>query len=384
MSNKLTIVFGFRERELVRVKRCLDSLQKQSYKDFKVTFVDYGSQKNLGSNVQSLIRSYSFCRYISNETQGLPWNRSHALNTGIRLSESEFTMTSDIDLIFSENFIEEVVKQLDGSVELHANAYALPKGFKNWEKLGKNKKIKFPKRNLSALGLVQVVKTNTLKEIRGFDEYYRIWGAEDEDLSNRLREKGLTIKWIDLERVPIYHQWHPSSSLRTKERIPNGWQKNLVFYLNKNKKEITRNLSHDWGKVFSSHSRKVFSLNHLSSIKENLVLDGLPVMQSVNSIYKEFYSLKSGECLKVTFTDSKLPDLQSSILNKFIRFFNRVSNRVNWPILLVNDISYFGNYDTTYDFRDMILYFILNNEDNIEDYFINCEQKECSLLLLKK
>ena len=43
--DELAIVFGYRNREPIRVKRCLESLSKQTDSDFRVVFVDYGSAK---------------------------------------------------------------------------------------------------------------------------------------------------------------------------------------------------------------------------------------------------------------------------------------------------------------------------------------------------
>ncbi len=40
----ITILYPYRDRELSRLKRSLDSLSKQSQPDFKVLLVDYGSE----------------------------------------------------------------------------------------------------------------------------------------------------------------------------------------------------------------------------------------------------------------------------------------------------------------------------------------------------
>jgi glycosyltransferase involved in cell wall biosynthesis len=40
----VTIVYAFRNRDVLRVKASLDSLQQQTHSDFKVVFVDYGSE----------------------------------------------------------------------------------------------------------------------------------------------------------------------------------------------------------------------------------------------------------------------------------------------------------------------------------------------------
>jgi len=53
---------------------------------------------------------------------------------------------------------------------------------------------------------------NVIHEIRGFDEVYdRAWGADDNDMVDRLIEYGL--EWYNLskeENIVTLHQWHPS------------------------------------------------------------------------------------------------------------------------------------------------------------------------------
>ena len=369
--HKLSIVFGYREREIIRVKRCLDSLATQTNNNFKVIFVDYGSDMKTADKVRGLVMSYSFCQYMYNDTRGWVWNRSHALNTGIVISDANFTMTSDIDLVYSRNFIDDVLANVSLNTELHANAYALPKGFSDWDNLSTRNTKRFLSRNITALGMVQVTPTDTLKEIGAFDEHYRIWGAEDEDLNRRLKKKGLRTKWLDLKSTPVYHQWHPSSGVRTRKGIPKGWQKNLVTYMKKNETLVSRNLSHKWGKVLNEESRKTFRYLRTDCFNKRLILNDIPVLQSVNLIYKGFQNLSPGQAMLIEYKDLRLEDIKKSRLYKVINKFNEISNNWNWPVLLSSDIYYFGMYETTYDYRDMILYFILNNELEVSDYYID-------------
>lgn len=384
MGVKLTIVFGYRNREVERVKRCLDSLSVQSESNFNVVFVDYGSEFPKADQIKELVSSYSFCRYIYNDTRGMPWNRAHALNSGILMSEGKFTMTSDIDLIFSKHFIKEILANVNEHVELHANAFALPKKFKAWDSLPNRSKLNFSSRDLTALGLVQVVLTSALKEVRGFDEYYRIWGAEDEDLNQRLVKMGLVTKWLDLEYVPVFHQWHASSGFRTKKSIPNGWQKNLSHYLRSNIGTVKRNSEQKWGKIFTADSRKSFLYLRSKSFNKDLLFEGTPVFQAVHEIYQAFQMLNSGQSLQIVYSDDRLSELKKSSLYKLINKFNQLSNRYKWPLLLTNDLSYFGNYNTTYDFRDMIMYFLLNKGNDLEDYFMECNEMYFRLILIKE
>jgi GT2 family glycosyltransferase len=51
--------------------------------------------------------------------------------------------------------------------------------------------------------------------VGGFDESYRVWGAEDNDLVLRALWSGLDVRW--LPTTSVYHQWH--SRLGTAEQL---------------------------------------------------------------------------------------------------------------------------------------------------------------------
>jgi GT2 family glycosyltransferase len=51
------------------------------------------------------------------------------------------------------------------------------------------------------------------ERINGFDENFRAWGCEDDDLSYRVRAAGLRVASI-LGRTRTYHLWHPPASTK--------------------------------------------------------------------------------------------------------------------------------------------------------------------------
>ena len=96
-AEKITFIYCYRDRDLERVKLSLDSLANQTNKEFRVIFVDYGSDLKRAAEVEEIVDSYDFAEYCYNDTRGKVWNRSHALNTAIRLAETEFVFTSDVE-----------------------------------------------------------------------------------------------------------------------------------------------------------------------------------------------------------------------------------------------------------------------------------------------
>jgi len=94
-----SFIISFQNRDLIRVKKSLDSLQNQTIQNFEVIFVNYGSYENVTAELETLLLNYSFCKYIYTETRGLLWNKCVALNIGINNSTGENIIISDIDII---------------------------------------------------------------------------------------------------------------------------------------------------------------------------------------------------------------------------------------------------------------------------------------------
>lgn len=385
MNKKISIIFGFRNRELIRVERCLQSLQNQSLQNFIVIFIDYGSALKLAIDVKKLVEKYPFTQYIYSDTRGMFWNRSHALNTGIKLAATEYIMTSDIDLIFNPHFLETVSNYLDKTSEIHISAYVLAEKFKNWNNLFNNKKAIISKtRGTSALGLSQTVHKSFLEKIRGFDEFYRIWGVEDNDLNIRLKSLNIKTVWIPLNESPVYHQWHPTTGTRSKTNLPKGWERFLSRYM-ENNKFITKRNPTDWGTILNKNSRpslKAFFNNE--RINTTLNITRMHGLESLIEVHKFFDNLKPGEILSVNFTDTKYQDVTNSKLHKFINYINHWSNKLNLSILFQSDIRFFGTYQSIYEIRDTFAYFLILNKNDIVDYYMDLSKSEITLILTKK
>jgi GT2 family glycosyltransferase len=54
---------------------------------------------------------------------------------------------------------------------------------------------------------------NDFERLNGFDENFRAWGCEDDDLSYRARAAGLRVESI-LGRTRTYHLWHPPAATK--------------------------------------------------------------------------------------------------------------------------------------------------------------------------
>lgn len=251
----LTLVFGFRDRDPARIRRSLDSLARQSFSDFRVVFVDYGSDAATAVSIRSLVEGYEFCDYLYSDTRGLPWNRARALNTGARRAESEFVMTTDIDILFPPDFLATVIEEVSPAKVLYCYHHFLPKDFSDWDRFAGMQSSLRPA-GKTALGPCQVVATAVYHRLRGFDEYYRYWGIEDRDFHHRLTKAGLREVWVN-DRTAIYHQWHPPVDWETDGFMPDGLWPRMQTYFYRSRDRLVRN-TESWGRLLAPEDRPVF------------------------------------------------------------------------------------------------------------------------------
>lgn len=361
-DNLLTIVFGFRNREVLRVKRCLDSLKNQTYKNFEVIFIDYGSEPDVSGEASKLIQTFDFCTYVYSETRGWPWNRSRALNIGIRLAETQYVMTSDIDIIFDSEFISQNIELANENCALHAFCYFLPKGFKNWGEVSKLDHS-FKQSNTSALGLLLLSKNNHEK-IGAFDEFYQFWGLEDHDLEHRLNNYGIKTKWLDSSKSKLYHQWHPLNNNSIFSFLPFGYWEEVKLHFGKNFSSPKRSITKQWGKITFRAQRPALDLvertrapSLIFSEPSNGALANL-----VQEIAKSFYGLTAGEslCLENMF----IPPHSFTLY--IVNFFNRVARKLGIEYRLITRRD---------SLRDAFWLFHRNNSEDIGDYAATVDGK---------
>ncbi|MGB8704125.1 MAG: glycosyltransferase, partial [Gillisia sp.] len=209
----LSIIYPYRNRDLDRLKRSLDSLQDQTESKFEVFFVDYGSTPAVAKEVWEICGAYSFVDYRYFPTQFQPWNKSRALNAVIKNLKAKFCFVADVDMIFHPEFIKEAI-----SLQQNEKTVYFQVGFlsnkDDPDKITLEKFESYRKSTAEATGL-SMFPVKILKELRGFDEFYHFWGAEDTDMHVRIKNAGYEVEYYD-EQVLLLHQWH--TSYRTAEK----------------------------------------------------------------------------------------------------------------------------------------------------------------------
>ncbi|UJH92508.1 glycosyltransferase [Antarcticibacterium sp. 1MA-6-2] len=187
MSNVqfISIIYANRNRDVKRIKASINSLSSQQAQNFEVIFVDYGSEPTLVSQYQNLFTSYDFAQFFHLEVSHLLWNKSKALNYAIKKATFPNIFIADVDLIFHPNSLS-LLNNLSPSEKF----FLFRLGYLSAEeskKLSENHRFEDlkPQRVGSVNGMLLASK-EALSKVKGLDEFFHFYGAEDEDLFARL------------------------------------------------------------------------------------------------------------------------------------------------------------------------------------------------------
>lgn len=203
----ISVVMCVKDRENERIQRCVDSLKKlDAIKEIIV--VDYGSKENIN------VFDCKVTRYEENKI----FNKSHALNLGIRQTKQPFVMCVDCDIIFPFESLVSIQNALrTDRFIVNTNVRRIkisdiPNWGKSWEwneSIGVGGRL-----NSKANGGIQIFSKKWIEKVRGYDENLILLGGPDNDLYNRALRDNLQI--LDIN-YPIYHQEHDK---RKEEILP--------------------------------------------------------------------------------------------------------------------------------------------------------------------
>ncbi len=234
MTASITAIIPVRNRSGVRVENCLRSLRwQQTVNAFDIVVSDLGSTGPHRQSIAELAQRYN-ARLVYSPYDGL-WNRSLALNIGIRASNTDYVFCTDADMLFKPNFLESalaVQEELGGEAMVLCRCHDLPPYVpeKLWEvadypMLERGSHI----RKTSGVGACQVARKSFFEDTHGYDEKYVFWGSEDVDMTARAEQYGLQLTWMS-DRTSMLHQWH-----RTLKRdMP------LQYHINKLRFRLTK------------------------------------------------------------------------------------------------------------------------------------------------
>lgn len=242
----ITVLIGVRNRGDHRLANALRSLRAQTYPtdSIRITVLDYGSEPKGAARTEATCREHN-AEYLRIEDASV-WSRSRCLNVGIRRATTKFLMTSDVDIVLSPTYLADAVHELtvsplsvvcspmldlpEESVEVFLQAAEAgdPLPIQMW------KERSSPRLGWDFHPSIAVSYTAFFQLVRGYDEYFEVWGAEDDDLMRRFGYLGLRPRTLSTDSFYL-HQWHPKY-----EDIPDGEH---AVAIQRNRAHLKRNHS---------------------------------------------------------------------------------------------------------------------------------------------
>ena len=220
------------------LRRCLESLAAQREVDgkFEVIVVDDGSQDETADVVTKFRNDSGLpVKFSTHPHEG--YQLSRCRNAGIRASTAPYLLFTDGDCVFPPDHLRRHLDarrpgmvragdciRLDEATSNRVDAASIRSGEflqwvdpelrkslrrTHWKSLGYQlvRHVNRPK----LIGWNMAVWRDQLERINGFDEQFRGWGCEDDDLARRLRRSGARITTA-LGYTHGYHLWHPVHS----------------------------------------------------------------------------------------------------------------------------------------------------------------------------
>ena len=245
------------------LRKVLDSVEQQIYRNFTVTVLEDGDFKDMSNFLNN--SNYSFpILHLQQEDKGFRKNK--ILNAGLRLNKAELCIFIDGDCVLHPKFIYEYVKYHDGSSILFSKRTNLDD---KTSQLLLNSEIIVPSKltmiknkstrvedsfylpfkpvsktlNPRIIGCNMAIPFSTLQAINGFDEDYEMTGyGEDCDIEWRLQKKGFSFLHMKYHAIQ-FHLNHDRPEREDQTAISRAMfnlkkEKGITFCLNGMKRNI--------------------------------------------------------------------------------------------------------------------------------------------------
>lgn len=193
--------FGF---YLANLDTCMRSINYQDLNGIELEkiVIDFGSIDKYSKKIKILCKNHKFT-YV--KKQATHWNRSCAINVGVKNSTGEYVLPLDADIVIPKTYVKNNVEACvhnDKVFTINEVVDALPTSkrtsiFENWNTEGFKKRV-------GGHGNI-CISRQALTTIGGYDENYHYWGAEDNDLVLRLRYGGYTHIFMQDNPIHLYH-----------------------------------------------------------------------------------------------------------------------------------------------------------------------------------
>ena len=216
----ISVITMIYNRDGDRLRRMIRSLRCQTIQPYDIIIIDASYGEDAASNIRNSIgESWSGLPQLRYSPRPqYTFNKSFALNIGIKKSKQKYVLITDADFMFGARLIERVMQELErGNTLVLAEAGYLPDislDSMNWAKLCA--KVSKPARKMSP-GAIQAVSRKWMNRVRGYDEkFHGGLGGMDDDMKVRAQKNGLRLVWLAFDEVQCIHQWHRVSDMKGK------------------------------------------------------------------------------------------------------------------------------------------------------------------------
>jgi hypothetical protein len=244
-----------------RLENCLRTLRHQSVPEscVDITLCDMGSTPDICDELAALAQKYRV-RLVRMNLPAPEWQRSWPMNVAIRHAapDAGHLLASDIDMIFAPNFIEWVLRchlALPDKTFAVCEYHQLPDdtAMKRYDAVKDYYKILkcASTSHMVGSGHCQSFARKWINDIHGYEEQFRCWGYEDNDM--QIRAIASRFWRADMSsRTSDIHQWHETHEQRmTREGASSAYQEALqrndaIFKNNMKAGTLVRN-PEGWG-----------------------------------------------------------------------------------------------------------------------------------------
>lgn len=208
-KDDITVIIPVKDIDPNAFTICLKSLRNQTYDGnlIEIMLIDYDSAEKYSEIYKDFCKKYRVS-YLRVDNRPL-WSRSNSLNIGIKKVVTKYLLMSDADLIFDRKYIELCIAELKiNPFKIIVNEMLdLPEMDVRNQDIDYLRSFGKPRLHLKYHPSIIATLTHYVTKIRGYDEYYKCWGSEDDDLFKRLKYLGLEVRSLK-GRTFFLHQYH--------------------------------------------------------------------------------------------------------------------------------------------------------------------------------
>jgi glycosyltransferase involved in cell wall biosynthesis len=176
----ISIIIPIAKKEKRKIiKRCLDSIERQSFKYFEVVIA---TSAQVQKKYTSLFNKYNFIKIVAG-----CWNKSEARNKGVEKAKGEYLLNCDSDMELSPSLLSELAQRIKKNEKAVVIPYQYAENVNFWGNCrALERKIIL---NNPPLEAPIFIKKSLFKKVDGFDEF--LDPLDDWGLQLALEEKGI-------------------------------------------------------------------------------------------------------------------------------------------------------------------------------------------------